>query len=526
MELGYLSLVLHAHLPFVRHSDHPEFLEEDWFFEAVTETYVPLVMLFDRLAEKRTHFRITMSLTPPLCEMLSDGLLQDRYLTHISRLCELAEKEVRRTTNRPEHEITLMYRDRFNAVRHTFEDRCGRNLLNAFKEFQDAGSLEIIGSSATHALLPLVETQECRRAQIRIGCANYRKHFGRNPRGFWLPECAYTYGLDEYLRQEGVRWCILDTHGALYADPRPSYGHFAPIITKEGVAIFARDAETSKQVWSAIDGYPGDPMYLEFYRDLGYDADYDYIHPYLHSDGVRRNIGIKYHRITGKVGLADKQLYSPSEARERAASHAENFLFNRQHQLKYWNSSIGRKPLIVAPYDAELFGHWWFEGLSFMEYLFLKMHHDQDEVRVVTPSEYLSENQRLQLSQPTPCSWGAGGYFEVWVNSSNDWIYRHLHVAETRMLQIAAGNANASGLLERALNQAARELLLAQSSDWAFIMTTATHVPYAHKRFKDHIHRFNQLHDQITRGALDEGSIARMESLDNLLPELSFRVYL
>jgi 1,4-alpha-glucan branching enzyme len=526
MEQGYLSLVLHAHLPFVRHSEHPEFLEEDWLFEAMTETYAPLVILFDKLLENGTHFRVTMSLTPPLCEMLSDALLQERYLNHINRLCELAEKEVSRTASRPEHEVALMYRDEFNRVRHTFEQKYGHNLLNAFRKFQEIGILEIIGSSATHALLPLVETGECRSAQVRIGCANYRKHFGRDPRGFWLPECAYTYGIDRVLREEGVRYFILDTHGVLYADPRPKFGAFAPILTPQGLAVFARDRESSKQVWSAIEGYPGDPMYREFFRDLGYDADYDYIHPYLHSDGVRRNIGIKYHRITGKVELGEKHLYDPAAARERAATHAGNFMFNRQQQMRHWNAAIGRKPLVVAPYDAELFGHWWFEGPAFLEYLFLKMHHDQDEIRPVTLSEYLSENQRLQVCQPAPSSWGAGGYFEVWVNNSNDWIYRHVHAAENRMVETARRHAGATGVLERALNQAARELLLAQSSDWAFIMTTGTHVAYAHKRFKDHIHRFNALYEQISQGRIDEGFLRQVESQDNLFPELSFRAYL
>ncbi len=530
MELAYLSIILHAHLPFVRHSDHPEFLEEDWLFEAITETYIPLINVFDRTIERGADFRITTSLTPPLCEMLADALLQERYSNYINRLCELAEKEVRRTRRRPEHEVALMYRDRFNTVRDTFEHRYGRNLLNAFRKFQDMGKLEIIGSCATHGFLPFMETRECRRAQIRIGCANYRKHFGRDPAGFWLPECAYGAGLDEFMRDERVRFFLLDTHGVLYADPRPAYGAFAPIITPLGVAAFGRDRESSKQVWSAAEGYPGDPNYREFYRDLGYDADYGYIHPYLHSDGVRRNIGIKYHKITGKVGLAEKQIYSPLHARQQAAAHAENFLFNRRHQAQYWSSSIGRKPIILAPYDAELFGHWWFEGPDFLENLFAASTHSskihgQDEIRLATPSEYLAENQRLQVCEPNPSSWGAGGYFDVWVNYTNDWIYKHLHIAENRMVEMAHRNPSATGLLEQALNQAARELLLAQSSDWPFIMTMGTQVPYAHKRFKDHIHRFNSLYSQIAQNRIDEGFLAWAESLDNLFSELDFRAF-
>jgi len=526
MKLGSLSIVLHAHLPFVRHSDYPEYLEEDWLFEAITETYVPLIMAFDELADSGTFFRITMSLTPPLCEMLADRLLQERYTAYLHRLRELTEKEVRRTSGMPEQDVALMYREHFSRVLHTYENKYGKKLLDAFKKFQEMGSLEIIGSSATHALLPFVENEECRKAQIRAGCENYRKHFGRNPNGFWLPECAYTYNIDSHLRHEGVRWFILDTHGVLHANPRPKYGIFSPIITPDGVVVFGRDRETSKQVWSAIEGYPGDPMYREFYRDLGYDAEYEYIHPYLHSDGIRRGVGIKYHRITGRVALGDKQLYNPAAARERVASHASNFLFNRQHQLRYWNSLLEKQAHIVAPYDAELFGHWWFEGPDFLKYVFKKMHYDHDEIAPVTPSEYITNNQHMQLCQPNPSSWGDGGYFEVWANSSNDWIYQHLHMAERRMIDLARSNRHADGIFERALNQAARELFLAQSSDWAFIMTTGTHVPYAHKRFKDHIHRFNALYEQLTSGRIDEGHLVWTESLDNLFPELDFRVFI
>ena len=529
MTSGYLSLVLHAHLPFVRHPEYPDFLEEDWLYEAISETYIPLLVAFKTLIAEGVKFRVTMSMTPPLCEMLADPLLQERYSHHISKLCELAELEVERTkTEAPNfHSAALMYQRHFNECREVFEHQYNRNIVRGFRELQDAGVLEIITCCATHGFLPLMSNEEVKRAQIQLAVTNYRKHFGRDPRGIWLAECAFNPGDDRYLREAGIRFFISDAHAILYGAPRPKRGIYAPVITPAGVSVFARDTETSEQVWSSETGYPGDPLYREFYRDLGYDAaDYDYIKPYLHDDGVRRNTGVKYHRITGKIALHGKEPYVPEWATERAADHAGNFMANRQKQAQHLNSHLGRAPIIVAPYDAELFGHWWFEGPQFLFYLFKKLHYDQNEIQPISPIDYLDIYPDNQPQTPSASSWGAEGYNRVWINHGNDWMYMHQQVAETRMVELAVRFPHTEGLLQRALNQAARELLLAQSSDWAFIITTGTMVQYAVKRFKDHIHRFTRLYEMINDNRIDEAWLADVESRDTIFQELDYRVYL
>jgi 1,4-alpha-glucan branching enzyme len=186
---------------------------------------------------------------------------------------------------------------------------------------------------------------------------------------------------------------------------------------------------------------------------------------------------------------------------------------------------LDRKPIIVSPYDAELFGHWWFEGPQFLNFLFRQIHFDQDEIRLATPLDYLAEypdNQRQELSSS---SWGAEGYYRVWINGENEWMYMHQHVAEDRMVELAREYPNADGLLLRALNQAARELLLAESSDWAFIITTATSVQYAKKRFRDHIHRFTRLYEMIKRNEIDAEWLADVEWKDAIFQEIDYRVY-
>jgi 1,4-alpha-glucan branching enzyme len=297
---------------------------------------------------------------------------------------------------------------------------------------------------------------------------------------------------------------------------------FAPVYCKSGVACFGRDLESSKQVWSSIEGYPGDYFYREFYRDIGFDLDYDYIRPYIHRDGIRVNTGIKYYRITGNE---HKQPYQPQAAREKAAEHAGNFMFNRQRQVEYLYDFMQKPAVVVSPYDTELFGHWWYEGLAWLEFLIRKIYFDQQIIRMVTASQYLAENPRNQVVTPSLSSWGWKGYNEMWLQGPNDWLYRHLHAASDKMTQLAKEFPQANGLVQRALNQALRELLLAQGSDWAFIMGTGTHVAYAHKRIKEHLLRFNRLYEEISSGTIDESSLAQLEYKDNIFPEIDYRLH-
>jgi 1,4-alpha-glucan branching enzyme len=284
--------------------------------------------------------------------------------------------------------------------------------------------------------------------------------------------------------------------------------------------------ESSKQVWSAQEGYPGDAAYRDFYRDVGFDLPLDEVRPYIHPDGIRVHTGFKYFKVTGRVDLADKQPYDPDVARERAASHAGNFVFNRGEQVKWLAQHMDRPPIVVSPYDAELYGHWWFEGPMFLDYLFRKLHHDQDLVRAITPSEYLDEYPTNAVCEVSPSSWGDGGFSSVWVDGTNDWIYRHQHRAEARMIEASRRHAQgASELQRRVLNQMARELLLLQSSDWAFILKTGTATGYAIARVKAHIARFRRLDRELSENRIDQGWLADLEGRDNLFSEIDYRTY-
>jgi 1,4-alpha-glucan branching enzyme len=266
-------------------------------------------------------------------------------------------------------------------------------------------------------------------------------------------------------------------------------------------------------------------VYRDFYRDIGFDLPHDYIKPYIHSEGIRTFTGFKYFAVTHRASH-DKRPYDPHLAYVRAAEHAGNFMFNRERQVEHLRANMDRRPIVVAPYDAELFGHWWYEGPMFLELLFRKLQYDQGAVAPITPSGYLHEYPTNQVATPSLSSWGEKGYGDYWCNGSNGWVYRHLHKMAERMVELAQRFPEAKGVRRRALDQAAREVMLAQSSDWAFIMKTGTTVPYATKRTNDHVKRFTRIYEDLVKGAdVDERWLVEVERRDNLFPEVDYRVY-
>ncbi len=542
---GYLALILHAHLPFVRHPEHEYFLEEDWFFEAVTESYIPLLHMMQRLVDDHVQFKLAMSLTPTLCAMLQDNVLCERYVRHLDLLIDLAARERKRNRNhRQLRELADFYFKIFRETRRFFVDEYKCDLLTSFRELRKSGGLEIIASAATHGLLPLLQSSsggspEAARAQILIGRDVFVDLFGVEPAGFWLPECAYGPGLESILQEANVRWFVLDAHGLVFGKPRPRRSIYAPCYTPAGPAAFARDRDSSRQVWSAQGGYPGDPAYREFYRDAGFDLPFEHLSPIAW--GMKKFSGVKYHRITGSA--EEKELYDPVAAERVADAQAFHFLQERRRQIREVTAA-GFDPIVVVPFDAELFGHWWFEGPRFLEQFIRQAACDRD-FRLSTPSEYLAANPTQQLIEPAASTWGENGYFEVWLNPRNAWIYPQLHIAAQRMSEVArrhasavvgqplrlpsgnaAGGAPALQFADRILKQLARELLLAQSSDWAFLMKTGTAREYATKRTIDHLSRFNRLCDQLVTNNWDEEFLRECESRDNLFPKLNWRYYI
>ena len=536
---GYLALILHAHLPFVRHPEHERFLEETWLFEAITESYVPLLQTIEGWAKDGMRAPLTITLSPTLCSMLQDPLLQSRYRRHLDELIGLAEKETHRTLFEESlHGLAIFYYERFHEIRRQYDSWQG-DLVAVFRRLQDTGYLEIITCAATHAVLPLLaDHPPSLRGQILVARDHYHNCFGRQPEGIWLPECAYTPALEPFLREANLRWFVTDTHGVLNATPRPQLGMFAPILTPQGLAVFGRDLDSAAQVWSRQEGYPGDARYRDFYRDIGFDLEMDYLRPFQPATGKRSFTGIKYYRITGPA--RSKAPYQSAQALQAADEHASHFLAARLTQFQNLGRILDRPPIVVCPYDAELFGHWWYEGLEFLNFFVRKAYYDQKTFSLITPGEFLRRHPTLQVAAPAASSWGEQGYWRVWLNDQNQWIYPHLRIAQERMSELvrrfesgacfeSGGDGQPTGgtasLRERALRQAARELLLAQASDWPFILHTGSSPGYARKRVTDHLLRFSKLYEQLVQDAIDPAGLAELEARDNLFPAINHRYF-
>jgi 1,4-alpha-glucan branching enzyme len=519
MAEGYLALVLHTHLPFVRHPEHDRPLEERWLHEALSECYLPLLDVFERLDRDGVRFALTMSLTPPLAAMLNDELLRRRFDDHLGRLEKLAEREVGRLADDGLFgPIAGFYKQRFAQVRARWE-KIGGDVVGALRAHAARGSIDLITCSATHAYLPgLMPCPRALRAQVRLGVAAFEHLVGHRPLGMWLPECAYDPAFDAELGSAGVRYTVLDAHGLLHATPRPAFDVFHPIVSPSGTAFFARDDGSARQVWSREAGYPGNPYYRDFYRDIGFDLPEDQLMGELGPFGTRVMTGLKYHRITG--GSGQKLPYMPGVAEARARADAGEFIGHREAHMRHLSATMPVPPIIVAPYDSELFGHWWFEGPLFLEAIFRHAQAALDAnglVEPITLRTYLERHPQALGATPAASSWGAGGYGEVWVGPAAAPYWRHIHHssrAVERLLDPASAVRSAVGVRGEALDLAVRELLLLQTSDWPFILRTGSMVEYAESRLRAHGHRLSRLVAMVEATSIGDADVGWMRDLD------------
>ena len=525
---GYLCMVLHTHLPFVNHPENDNYIEEEWLYEAITETYLPLLKYFNMLVEENVKFNITMSLTPPLLEMLDNKVQQEKYIRYLQKHIELSRKEIERTKNGPyeENELAKYYYKKYNEQLHIFKDIYNCMLIPQFKKLQDEGYIEIITCNATHGFLPMLYTNEKNiEVQIKYGVSTYKKYFGRKPKGIWLAECGYVEEVERYLKNYEIEYFLTEMHGVMYARPVPIYGVYSPIVTPTGIAVFGRNVESTMRVWSNSTGYPGDSNYREFSRDIGYELDYDYIKPYLTYDGIRIPTGIKYYSVSNKQD--NKNYYNVQKAKWTAETHAYDYMQKTIEQINKANEYTKRKlPIIVSMQDTELYGHWWYEGPYWLYILIKKMYYDQNEIDFITPSKYLDKFPELQICQPSMSSWGSGGTNSQWAECDEKDIYIHLEVLASRMNELAKDFEHENDKLKiRALNQCARELLLLQTSDWYFNLTCYRAVDYSNKRINTHIERFNKLYDEIKNDIIDEEFLKTIEIEDCILKDIDFRDY-
>lgn len=513
---GQLYLLLHAHLPFVRNPHYDRFFEENWFFEALTETYLPLVQALSRLAEKGVPGCLNLSVSPTLLAMLSDELLREKYSRHLQKLRELASKELKLLSNDAERlEIAKFYAARICELSDMWENRLHRDPLSAFSSLERRGKLNLLTCVGTHPFLPAYQSEpEAIRLQLRLTVEAFQKAFDRAPKGVWLPECGYFDGLDAYLAEAGLKYFFMETHGILLSSPVPRFGVFSPVRTPAGLLALGREQSSSVEVWSRERGYPGHPDYREFYRDISREREREYLGGYFFAEDAPIDSGFKYYRITGGE---KKKLYRPWLAMNLAREHARLFVANRERTaVELAPQMDSRRPCILCPYDAELFGHWWFEGPQFIESVF--EHAAASAAISLSPVDALSPDPfDVDVHRPIFSSWGENGFASVWVNPEVDFIYPKFF----RMFGVfkkCRATAHRTKFQNRLLAQMVRELTLFQSSDWAFMIHNHSAADYAKKRLAEHERDFMKLAAMFAGDFVDETLLAEIENRDNVFP--------
>jgi 1,4-alpha-glucan branching enzyme len=518
------SLMLHAHIPYCRKSGvWPA--GEEWLFEAMHETYIPLLSMLRRFQQQNQRPRIMIGIVPILAEQLADPYMNERFCGYMEDKIRRSEWDMNRfDTNPAQKAVASYYRDYYIQSFEAYKHHFFRNLLGTFKWLQEEKVIELLTSGATHGFLPLMECDSAIFSQIQLGVQTYEKYFGCKPRGIWLPECAYRprqgnrRGIDEWLADAGLQYFFVEDVGITGAEwVANKHNETVPSTYRgykleSGVCVFGRNSATGKQVWSPHDGYPGDPRYREFHQK---DAE----------------TGLQYWRITGKN---EKELYNPMDARAAIESHADHFVKLLQ---KLGQENVRKNtdtlPLIVSPYDCELYGHWWHEGVNWIDAVYTRLL-TQSDLRIQTLEEVIHESaESFSTIRMKPSTWGLNSDFTVWQNNEHGWIWPYINGSCKDLEQVLANlwksgrNWNDRDL--RIMRQLGRELLLMEGSDWPFLLYTEQAKEYANQRFHNHHQRFNKLlwaakNLDDSRRISDEDLWA-FENIDNPFPDLDLRLF-
>ena len=551
MKKGAFTFVLHSHLPYCRNAGRWPHGEE-WIHEAIAETYLPLLNALYDLQEEGYSYKLTLGMTPVLVEQLADKLILDHFNVYLEDKIERAVNDTERFQNEGNEHLVFLsnfYQDFYKNLHASLRERYHSNLIAAFKKLQDDGYIELLTSAATHGYLPLLDRDSSIHGQLITGVNAYKRHFGRSPTAVWLPECGYrpAYytttnrrkyvkpGIEHYLAELDLGLFFSETHtieggspvgkatGAVigpygsiprryvvpvsdYEEPTMRTTYLPYWVQTADVAVIGRNNRTGMQVWSADWGYPGDFDYREFHK----------------KDGIS---GLQYWRVTAaRLDLAYKDYYHPDWAAYKVMEHAGHYAWLVEDQLSAFAGENNAYGIIAAAYDTELFGHWWFEGVAWIKEVLKKLAHSEI-VELTTASEFVERHPPEDVLMLSEGSWGQAGNHFTWLNVDTEWVWPLIHSAERKMEGLAARFPDASDGLAEILNQAARELLLIESSDWPFLITTGQARVYASNRFQEHMSRFEQLAVLAESGEIDDEALRicrEIYELDNIFPDVDY----
>ncbi len=501
--------------------------EENWWIEVLTESILPLLESLHRLRDEGVPFKITLAVSPTVLAMMRDPLLQERSEAQLDCSLHLALTEIERGTDPEKRPLAQWYADHYHRLHTYFCELWKYDLVAALNDLRQSGHVEIPASAATHALLPLfLKAPDVLRAQINIACSFYQECFGEKPELFWLPDFAYSPSLEPFLTEAGIKHLILDEHALTYSNQVPLEGIYHPAQSPGNTRLSFRDVESSQEILKIEAGLLHDTRYRQAYKMSGDETPVNGLKIHLEARQSNQIAALKIHCMDSD------DLYDPGQGQKAAQEHAIRFLKSRRKQIfKLKNKGI-QNPSIVTVYEAELFGHWRFEGIPFLEEV-LRQFAVQDDMTLVSLSE-ASQTTALNTVNPIPSSWGEGDYFENWLSQENAWIYPHLQRrAEQLQRIIAALDQNIDGLPDgladhrsRCVSQMTRELLLAQSSDWASFMRQPATQAYATHRFEKHLENFDQLASIYSSNIeSDTTRLLAIEQQNPLFPNLEWKIF-
>ena len=565
MTKGSFAFVLQSHLPYVlSHGRWPH--GTDWLCEAAAESYLPIIKILRELQAEGKSPKLTIGLSPVLCEQLCDQTFKSEFVSYLNLKLKSARDDIDEFIGLEQHNLLDIGRFWENWYSSTLEyfDRLNQDIVCEFKKLQTDGLVEIISCGATHGYYPLLSKDESLQVQTKAAVKNYEKHFGQKPKGIWLPECAYRpaydwtppvsingkqeskmrKGVDEFLSENDIEFFIVDSAllkggeaiGA-YLDRfeslqklfdqykisvanRPEEKDKTPYEVylvasdpkKKPVAVFSRNPETGVLVWLGKHGYPGESDYLEFHKK-------------------RWPSGHKYWSVTSANSELDQKAeYNREAALARISENASNFVLKVSELLGEYQDKSGNHGILVAPYDTELFGHWWFEGPMFLKHVLSEIE-DSHDIETVFLSDYLKNTKPSRVISLPEGSWGEGNHHYIWLNQENEWTWKLVYESENKMVELArywTEKADKSdNELKEILLQLGRELMLMSASDWQFLISTKAASDYAELRLKEHYEDFKKLAgfaDKIIAGESltgdDREFLSDCQRRDNLFPEL------
>ena len=491
-ELGTFSLVLHTHLPWVAHNGTWP-VGEEWLHQAFTGSWRRVLRVLETLAEHGYADVATLGVTPVVAAMLDDPYCLSEIHSWAGRWQLRAEE----LSARPGMGDLAEY-ERGEAVA-CLEDLQRRwltgGLSSVLRPLIDFGTVELLSGPATHPFQPLL-TERFAAAQLRTGLSDARLRFGSAPGGIWAPECGYAPGMENFYAASGVTHFLVDGP-AVHGDTG-----FARPVGDSDVLAFARDLDISYRIWSSRTGYPGGSSYRDF-------------HTFDHASGFRPA------RVTDPAVPSEaKQPWDPRLASAAVQHDAQDFVAAVVRRLTQLREQHGREALVVAAFDTELFGHWWYAGPQFLDAVLRMLPAAGVRLRTLRGAREAGlVAGRVELPAS---SWGAGKDWRVWDNSGVTELNDEIAHMQKRLFSLLDELPEGSGR-NPAADQLVREAFLLSSSDWAFMVSRDSAAGYAWQRARRHAERFNALADALEAGTDANRLAAELRAVDGPFGHLDAR---